>query len=138
MEEINMTTKANEIISTNRSTAEEMYYREASVSSPAADGALTRKRIALICAIASTVITAGSFFLGIPGMAFLGAPMALVSYLIKPNGLGRALRSALHIGKVCWFLIPSFPMDILLGFVGMCFAGMVFFFLPALFVLKED
>ena len=59
--------------------------------------------------------------------------LAVPAYLIG-GGIGRALKSAWKITQIGWFLIPIFPVDILVA-IAFFFASLFgFFFIPVIFV----
>ena len=61
---------------------------------------------------------------------------ALISYILC-GGLGYTIKAALGVAKAMWFLIPFFPVNILLGTAGF-FLGLFFlFFVPIFFVIKS-
>lgn len=66
-------------------------------------------------------IWVGGFFLGV------------LSYLIG-GGLGRAIKTAWNITKFCWFVIPFFPMDVILALCGFGFSLYGLMFVPVFFV----
>lgn len=63
------------------------------------------------------------------GGLFLG----VLSYLIG-GGLGRAIKTAWRITKIGWFVIPFFPMDILIALVCFMFSMYGLMFIPVFFV----
>lgn len=63
------------------------------------------------------------------GGFFLGA----FSYIIG-GGLGMAIKTAWNITKICWFLIPVFPMDLVLALAGGVLSLYGLMFVPVFFV----
>ena len=63
------------------------------------------------------------------GGGFLG----FFSYIIG-GGLGKAIKTAWSITKICWFLIPVFPLDLGLALLGGVFAFYGLMFVPVIFV----
>lgn len=63
------------------------------------------------------------------GGLFLG----IVSYLIG-GGIGRAIKTAWNITKICWFMIPFFPLDLGLALLGFIFSLYGLMFVPIFFV----
>jgi len=94
-----------------------------------------KKKIALVCAVASTVLTLLSLT-GAP-LYLISIPLALVSYIIKPSGILGAIRSANKLGRFFWLIIPVFPFDVLLGLAGMICGSALFLLMPAFYVLKD-
>lgn len=58
---------------------------------------------------------------------------AIPAYLIG-GGIGKAVKAALKITKVGWFLFPYFPANILLAIAFFFLSLFVFFYLPIIFV----
>ena len=58
---------------------------------------------------------------------------AIPAYLIG-GGIGKALKAAWKVAKFGWFLIPVFPIDLLIGLVGLIWGGFAFFCVPVFFV----
>lgn len=67
---------------------------------------------------------------------FFGLVGAILSYLLA-GGIGEAFKSAWGFARTMWCLIPAFPLDLLLGAVGMFFALLVFAEVPFVFVLRS-
>lgn len=63
----------------------------------------------------------------------LAALPAIPAYLIG-GGIGKAVKAAWKITKIGWFLIPVFPVDVLLSIVFFILSLFVFFYLPIIFV----
>ena len=58
---------------------------------------------------------------------------AIPAYLIG-GGIGKAIKAAWKITKIGWFLIPVFPVDVLLSIAFFFLSLFVFFYLPIIFV----
>lgn len=63
----------------------------------------------------------------------IAALPAIPAYLIG-GGIGKAIKAAWKITKIGWFLIPAFPVDVLLSIVFFILSLFVFFYLPIIFV----
>lgn len=92
--------------------------------------------IGLVIALVATGLTA----YGILGDAedpvmYIGlAPfLGVVAYLVG-GGIGNALRTAWKITKIGWFLIPVFPVDLLLGIAFFFISIFGLLCIPAVFV----
>ncbi len=59
--------------------------------------------------------------------------LAIPAYLIG-GGIGKALKTAWSITKFFWFLIPVFPMDVVIGLVGLLWSIFGLMFVPIIFV----
>lgn len=59
--------------------------------------------------------------------------LGILSYLIG-GGLGRAIKTAWNITKICWFVIPIFPLDLGLALLGFIFSMYGLMFIPVIFV----
>lgn len=70
------------------------------------------------------------FFTGSYLVAFA---LAIPAYLVG-GGIGKALKTAWKITKFCWFLIPVFPVDILIALMGFFFSIFGLMFVPVIFV----
>lgn len=58
-----------------------------------------------------------------------GFAISIVAYCMV-GGLGWLVQLIIKIGKICWFIIPLFPIDLLLGFMGVCMSGGLILFSP--------
>ena len=58
---------------------------------------------------------------------------AIPAYLIG-GGIGKAIKAAWKITKIGWFLIPVFPVDVLLSIAFFFLSLFVFFYLPIILV----
>ena len=58
---------------------------------------------------------------------------AVPAYLIG-GGIIKAIKAAWKITKIGWFLIPAFPVDVLLSIAFFFISLFVFFYLPIIFV----
>lgn len=58
---------------------------------------------------------------------------AVPAYLIG-GGIGKAVKAAWKITKIGWYLIPVFPVDVLLAIAFFFLSLFVFFYLPIIFV----
>ena len=73
------------------------------------------------------------------GKDFWAAPAflcAAAAYILC-GGLGYAVKSAWGIAKALWFLIPHFPVYVILGFGGFILGVFFLFFIPVIFVVKS-
>ena len=61
---------------------------------------------------------------------------SLVSYILC-GGLGYTIKAAFGVAKTMWYIIPHFPVDILLGIVGFIFGLFCFVFVPVFFAIKS-
>ena len=92
--------------------------------------------VGTICSIVSILAAFGKIkeellVLFVP--AFL---CAILSYLFC-GGLGYTIKSAFGIAKTMWFIIPHFPIDLLMGIIGFAFGLIALFFLPLFFTVKS-
>ncbi len=97
---------------------------------------VTRIRIGLIIAAIASCLTAFGIF-GHPanpatfyGSAFL---LSIPAYIIG-GGFGKALRAAKNLAVFGWFVVPVFPIDLLLLLFTMPLALFCFFLVPVVFV----
>lgn len=70
-----------------------------------------------------------------PIFIMIGFIMGCVCYR-KVGGLGIAARWAWNIAKFGWFVVPYFPIDLLVGAIALCLGFLSLFFLP-LFVVNH-
>lgn len=99
-------------------------------------------KIGLIVALVSTILAAGGYALAEGAsiqndvteiMILIGWIGAIASYIIG-GGLKVALSTALKITKLGWFLVPIFPIDLVVAIFAFFLAIISFFFIPVLYV----
>ena len=86
--------------------------------------------IVLSLATASSSGALSNFF-GI--LMFIGIILGFASYIIG-GGFGIALKTAGRLAEFGWFVVPVFPVDIVVFFFVLMFAVFAFFFIPVVFV----
>ena len=104
---------------------------------------MNRGKVALLVALVATVMAGPGWsimskcdgVLGVLGMImfFAGIATAVASYILMPGGFLEAVKAALGIGKIGWFILP-FPVDIFTGIMTTLFAVTVFMLVPIIFV----
>ena len=72
-------------------------------------------------------------------MMIMFLPALLCSFIsyILCGGLGYTIKAAFGFAKTMWFLIPVFPLDLLLGIVGFILGLFFLLFVPVFFVIKS-
>ena len=70
----------------------------------------------------------GSEIVIMAGIAFL---CALISYILY------TIKAAFGVAKTMWFIVPYFPVDLVLGALGFFFGLYFLFFVPVFFVIKS-
>ena len=68
--------------------------------------------------------------------AYAGIGLAIYSY-VKIGGFKVALNWGVNIGKFCWYIIPIFPVDLVVLFMGIIYIPIAMFFIPYLVVRHE-
>ena len=64
-----------------------------------------------------------------PIFIMIGFVMGCVCYS-KVGGFGIAAKWAWNIAKFGWFVVPYFPIDLLVGAIALCLGFLSLFFLP--------
>lgn len=93
---------------------------------------MIRTLIGTAFAVLSTVLLLIALFGGDSQYYMFAALPAIPAYLI--GGIGKAVKAAWKITKIGWFLIPVFPVDVLLAIWFFFISLFVFFYLPIIFV----
>ena len=127
---------------------EEMEFNDAAYAKTVlaeADKKLKRNTIAIGCAIAATVLDftlvlwLSEKFFGddlLTGCIIFWAIFAGVAFAIG-GGFTRALKMVWKIAEFTWFIIPTFPIDLIFGISGFIVAGIMALLFPVVFVLAN-
>lgn len=98
----------------------------------------TRIMVGLVIAVIATGLAALGFLINPDSdnaTIYIGCSMflAVVAYLVG-GGIGKALKVAWKITKFGWFVIPVFPIDVLMAIVFFIFSIAGLLFIPVVFV----
>ena len=94
---------------------------------------MIRTLIGTAFAVLSTVLLLIALFGKNSDYYMYAALPAIPAYLIG-GGIGKAIRAAWKVTKTGWFLIPVFPVDVLLSIAFFFLSLFAFFYLPIIFV----
>lgn len=89
--------------------------------------------IGFVLAVVATYLSYTGMTNQSDGALVAGGFLGFFSYIVG-GGLGRAIKTAWNITKICWFLIPIFPLDLGLALLGGVFSLYGLMFVPVLFV----
>lgn len=89
--------------------------------------------IGFVLAVVATYLSYTGMTNQSDGALVAGGFLGFFSYIVG-GGLGRAIKTAWNITKICWFMIPIFPLDLGLALLGGIFSLYGLMFVPVLFV----
>ena len=131
---------SNEESKANKELFENVTFNDAAYAKDIRDKSaakLEKLKIALIIAAIATICSIIAFKFSkheaLSNVFFVIAVVGAIASYILGGGINIAIKWALKIGKIGWFILP-FPIDIATGLFAILFSLLSFFFLPVIFV----